>query len=611
MSNKEYNWPEKTRKALVSNRNIIFYHRYIESYNKENNTFFSLFNDKNEEKFYLNKDEWCTLEDYIRIVERARRLISNFELPRIAGLLFSRHIDECGLGAFQEEIFRNLKAFFLGPVEIFRQISFFNYLFNKTKTMDFISGKNGQCIIKIKFNKEVDPVFDYVSEMHINGMIESVIDIFNLKNAKINTPLKEYDLKKLIEIKFAGLNEECRISGNLFFLGESLLAQKVILQSELVHHKAVFLGKDRICSRTVDCPCERGIKEEGCQHGWRIVRDVYLYDKYLILKKGDVYNAPYFISIIEWNKINPLRAMLELIKASRRDISPFGSKYLKLIDRRLKKERKEASIRHQRQKLETEFHQLLLKTYVHPRFISKAKIGLIPVRDVHVTNIFLDLANSTQIRQDLGDNAYRRDKNIFLNLVRKKIFEADGEWGWLNKVMGDGCYILFGTYNYFKQESGEQDNYHTEAALNFASSLVKEINQIKLLNEHKKPEDQLFARFNLRFGIEVGDVEIGEAYEHDLDKDTQKIGMGTLRVFDADGQSIHVAKRIEEASKLILKEEGLGRTGGIFLGPAIMDIVAKDQKFKIKPISLEKLGIKVRDFHYIETVGELDPEIEQ
>ncbi|MBL7058078.1 hypothetical protein ISS03_01955 [Patescibacteria group bacterium] len=457
--------------------------------------------------------------------------------------------------------------------------------------MHFIYGKNGECVLRIKFKDGIDPIFDYVSEMHIQGMIESVVDLFELQNVSASNTLKEYDLKRLIEIKFSNIHEKCREVGNLFYLGQDIIAEKVTLTPEQIKTNTIYLGKTR--------PYEIG----DTNWAWRIMKNVYMSNKYLVLKKDELYNSPYFICQIKWNKIRYHQSIIKLLRTNKSNLSPFGKSYARLIKNRLLEEQEKTKILVEKQKIENELYQLLIRDYIHPFFIRRARLGLIPVKKIFVTNIFLDLAQSTNLRITLGDERFRKDKNIFLNLIKKNINIVDGEWGWLNKVMGDGCYIVFGANNYFEQE---QNFDHIKNALTFSRNLLSDIEGIKKENKHKLPEDIILSDFHVRIGIESGEVEIGEAYEREIEALDQQIELGTLRIFDTDGYSVHVAKRIEEVSKIIIKQDDTkNKKGGIFVGEEVIKHLKNNKNFNFKLINLSKKGIEVRDIKSIKKIWEL------
>jgi class 3 adenylate cyclase len=559
----EFMYPDSTKKALVSNKNIILYYYYLKGQGihdpgKRGDAAESLFNDKFEKNFYLNKDEWSSLEEYVLIVEKAMELTGNFELPKIVGSLLPKYQRDYKLQEFSQMARQNLKAFFWGPVEIFKQISFYNYLFNKSKDMEFISGKNGECIIKVKFKDGVNPVYDFVSEWHIEGMLRSVMDLFGVKNGKVDTFLKEYDLELLVKEKFKDLKKSTHINGNEMYLGETLIAEKVCLCPELL--KKIIKGENFYI------PCD----ENYNKFSWKIKRDVLMDNKYLVLKKGDIYNTPFFISKISWEKITYFRALRNLLRSLNSDISPLGRQYSRLIHERLAKERESSKLRLQKQRIEEEYNFLLMKNYIHPSFIKKAKNGPIPFKNVFVTNIFLDINRSTQLRKKYGSDVFRVSKNVLLKVVKESMQESAGSWGWLNKVMGDGCYIVMGAYNYFKEN---QDARHAEIAINFSKLVIKKINALKQRDKLLLPE------FCIRFGIESGYVEVGEAHEHDIDQADKKLGLGHLRVFDTDGHAVSLAFRIEQTSKLILSKLKRENENAILLGPSITGIIKKNPDF--------------------------------
>lgn len=582
---------EETRQALVSNKNVILYYYYLKnlySNNEKNNPCHCLFKDKAEEKFFLNKDEWCALEDYVDIVEKAIKITNNFELPKIVGSLLTQYQKEYKLQEFKEAALQNLGAFFFGPANIFKQISSLNHFFNNTKDMHFVQGHNGKCVIKIKFKENVNPVFDFVSEMHIKGIFNSILDLFEVNEGKISTILKEYDLKLLIEEKFKNIKQKCREEKNFFLLNDEIIAEKVTLIEEKINKDYFYLGKIRPYNKGDD------------NWAWRIKKNIYMDNKYIVLKEGELYNAPYFITVISWDKLNYLKSASKILNSKMNYISPLNRGYAKLIQERLVKEQKAVKQRAERQKMEKEFYQLLLKNYIHPSFIKRAKIGLIPFKNISVTNIFLDIHQSTQLRKKNGDEAFRKSKNILLKLIKKSLRDTAGEWGWLNKMMGDGCYIVFGAYNYFKDV---QDSRHIETAINFSLKLINEINRIK----NEQANKQILNDFYIRFGIETGQVEIGEACEQDIENIGQEIDLGTLRIFDTDGHSINIAKRIEELAKKILIKEGREGKNGIFLGPAIANFAGNrdNSSYSVKIIDLKKHNIAIKDYCRIDIVGEI------
>jgi len=582
---------EETRQALVSNKNVILYYYYLKNLypdNEKSNPCHYLFKDKQEEKFFLNKDEWCALEDYVDIVEKAIKITNNFELPKIVGSLLTQYQKEYKLQEFKEAALQNLGAFFFGPANIFKQISSLNHFFNNTKDMSFVQGRNGKCVIKIKFKENINPVFDFVSEMHIEGIFNSILDLFEVNEGKISTILKEYDLQLLIEEKFKHIKQKCGEEEKFFFLDDEIIAEKVILIEEKINKDYFYLGKIRPYNK------------DGGNWAWRIKKNIYMDNKYLVLKEGELYNAPYFITVISWDKLNYLKSASRILHSKMSRISPLSRGYAKLIQERLAKEQEAVKQRAERQKMEKEFYQLLLKNYIHPSFIKRAKIGLIPFKNISVTNIFLDIHQSTKLRKNIGDEAFRKGKNILLKLIKKCLRDTAGEWGWLNKMMGDGCYIVFGAYNYFKDG---QDSRHVEAAINFSLKLIDEINRIK----NEQANKQIFDNFYIRIGIETGQVEIGEAYEQDIENLEQEIDLGTLRIFDTDGHSINIAKRIEELAKEILIKEGRGGKNGIFLGPAAANFAGSrgNPNYGVKIIDLKKHNIAIRDYLHIDIVGEV------
>jgi class 3 adenylate cyclase len=578
-------WSKATRKALVSNKNIIFYYQYLREQfldgpENENPCHLLFDNDPDKEKFFLNKDEWCALEQYVEIVKKARKISGNFEITKMIGALFPRALKEYRMQSFADAAKYNM-GIFRGPNQIFKQISFYSYLFNQTKTMDFVYGRNGECAIKIKFNQGIDPVFDFVSEWHIEGLLASIMDLFGLEKGQVFSLLKEYDLKMLIEEEFPDIKEKCLIEGNIFKLGDNVIAEKAALVPEKIQGKEIFLGKTK--------PYQEG----GKNWVWKIIRDVYMNNKYHVLKKDEVYNAPYFMTFIQWKKKNILEAVTSI---SLNNFSPLGSGYSRIIKDRLEQEQDSMRLRSIIQQKEEELHRLLLRNYIHPQFIERAKLGPIPFKEILATNIFFDLAESTVLRKTMGHEKYRENWNFFLEIVTKCLFASAGEWGWINKVEGDGCFVVIGAYNYFKDE---YDYDHVEMAMDFIQSLIKEVMRIKSLGQHLQG-------YNLRVGVSVGKTDLGEAHTQKIAGDSNGLELSALRFFDVGGMPVVLAKRIEEAGKTILVKEGQGRKGGVFVCPELKELVKNNPKYNFRKIDIEKLNIVIRDNEDMKEVYELE-----
>jgi class 3 adenylate cyclase len=585
MEIKKNKWSKTTRQALVSNKNIIFYYQYLREQNldrpeKENPCHLLFNHDPDKEKFFLNKDEWCTLEQYVEIVKRARKISGNFEITKMIGALFPRALKEYRMQSFADAAKYNL-GIFRGPNQIFKQISFYSYLFNQTKTMDFVYGRNGECAIKIKFNQGINPVFDFVSEWHIEGLLASIMDLFGLEKGQVFSLLKEYDLKMLIEEEFTDIKDECVIEENIFKLGGNVIAERATLVPEKIKGQEIFLGKTKL------------YREGDNNWGWKIIRDVYMNDKYHVLKKDEIYNAPYFMTFVRWQKKNIFKAVLGI---SMNNFSPLGSGYSRIIKDRLDQEQDSMRLRSIIQQKEEELHRLLLRNYIHPHFIERAKLGPIPFKEIFATNIFFDLAESTVLRKNLGHEKYRENWNLFLELVTRCLYEAAGEWGWINKVEGDGCFIVVGAYNYFKDEP---DYDHVDMAMDFIKSLIKEVERIKSLGQYLQG-------YNLRVGVGVGNTDIGEAHAKKIEEDNNKNSeLSGLRFFDVGGMPVVLAKRIEETGKIILAKEGQDRKGGVFVCPEVIEIVKNNPKYNFRKIDIKKLGVAVRDHESMNEVYEL------
>jgi len=287
-----------SRKDCVSNRNtkiILTYLRNIlgDLGNLLDGVDYPVDRYPDAESYYLNEDEWDTLENYRTIYHRAKELVGD------PNFFFN-----CGASSARYQSWGSLKYFkriLAGPTMVYERVPTLNKNFNDTKEFDIIvkpHEENGRikATYRIKFHEDIDPHSDYCSDPHIRGIVASAPEVWGLDRAAVTQPLVEYDPLILLNREFDRFNLDARImSGKLLITDPQsrepkTIGREVFLVPETRPDKyadpseEVFLGK---YSETGDGP-----------KAVMLTEDVVL-DGEEVAKKGTLFKAPYFIINVE------------------------------------------------------------------------------------------------------------------------------------------------------------------------------------------------------------------------------------------------------------------------------------------------------------------------
>ena len=287
-----------SRKDCVSNRNTKIVLTYLRSIlgdlgNLLEGIDYPLDRYPDAESYYLNEDEWDTLENYRTIYHKAKELVGD------PNFFFN-----CGASSASYQSwgsFKYFKRIMAGPKALYERVPTFNRNFNDTKEFDIIvkpHEENGRIktTYRIKFHEDIDPHSDYCSDPHIRGIVASAPEVWGLDRAAVTQPLVEYDPLILLNREFDRFNLDARImSGKLLITDPQsrepkVIGREVFLVPETRPNKygdpseEVFLGK---YSETGEGP-----------KAVMLTKDIVL-DGEEVAKKGTLFKAPYFIINVE------------------------------------------------------------------------------------------------------------------------------------------------------------------------------------------------------------------------------------------------------------------------------------------------------------------------
>jgi hypothetical protein len=304
-----------TRADCISNRNITIISTY---FSKRTGNYFPLFNGlpypsdryESSDAFFLNEDEWTTYDNFQKILRRAKELSEEphfyFNCGSSSAMLRS-------WGRF-EYFFR----FFAGPDDGFKRIPFFNSNINDTKDIEVILPpsydkilRRMRVILKVAYHDDIDVNNEYIVDAYRRGIISSIPTLWGLPQAVIRQPLNAYDPVKLLnnEPEFTYFKLDAEMEDGFLSVTDPILkvrkkvGKEIGLISERINNKEVFLGK-----YTGDIN-RQNKKDYSAVLITETIRD----DDRILLKKGEIFNAPYFILDVTYNRFSWLKRNMNVI----------------------------------------------------------------------------------------------------------------------------------------------------------------------------------------------------------------------------------------------------------------------------------------------------------
>ncbi|MBW1829423.1 MAG: hypothetical protein JRI74_08380, partial [Deltaproteobacteria bacterium] len=264
--------------------------------------------------FFLNEDEWSTFENFEQIFRRAKRLVSEDNFYFNCGASSSR-LNSWGR-------FYYFVRLFASPSDGFRKLPFFNQNSNDTKDIEVIlpptydfGQKKIRTVIKVQFHEDFNPDRDYIGDPYLNGIISSIPTIWGLPPASVKQVMNAYNPATLFdqEPDLIPYHLGIRIEHNDMTLKDPsdgqrrVVGKKILLESEVVNGKKVFLGKYS------ELP--KGYSPSTWENREAIVitQNIQV-DNRILLDAGEIFMAPYFILDITYDRISVLRRISQIFR---------------------------------------------------------------------------------------------------------------------------------------------------------------------------------------------------------------------------------------------------------------------------------------------------------
>jgi class 3 adenylate cyclase len=563
-----------SRPDCISNRNIKIVAAYLWSKLGTSNSIFDGLpypadEYSSAEDFFLNEDEWTTLDIFDRIFRKAKELVDepNFYF-------------NCGASTARLRSWGRFHYFvrvFASPNEGFRRLPFFNKNFNDTKEIEIIvppaydsRSRKIRTLIKVEHHSDMDPNKDYIRDPYLRGIISSIPTIWGMPPASIQQHMNPYNPEVLFnqEPEFTPYGLDVKIEKDIMTIRDPdngqrrIVGEKILLESEPVNGREVFWGK--YTRSLAFSPCV-GNKKEAI-----LVTETIKNNGRVLLTEGEIFMAPYFIleashdrfslfhRISQFFKpidkpkdsgselietIDQLRKSMsaknkaylaleksnaELIKAKAR-LDEYASELEDRVENRTAELRKaqqdllelnrdlESKVKKQVFELE-KYNEL--RRYLSPKLTDKIltsghTFGEEPQRKM-MTVVFTDIRGFSNITDSLESEELFQLLDRYLSEMIKIIYRHDGT---LNKIIGDGLLIFFG------DPIPMED--HAERAVRMAVDMQRRVEG--LLDEWRQFGHEL----GIGIGINTGYVTVGN------------IGSDIHRDYTVIGNQVNVAARLE------------------------------------------------------------------
>ncbi|MCP4576943.1 MAG: hypothetical protein GY846_11740, partial [Deltaproteobacteria bacterium] len=264
--------------------------------------------------FFLNEDEWTSFENFEQIFRRAKRLVNE------PNFYFNCGASSTRLNAWGR--FYYFVRLFASPGDGYKRLPFFNNNSNDTKEIELIipptydiRRKKNRTVLKVEFHNDFNPNRDYIGDPYFRGIISSIPTLWGLPPADVAQPMNSYDPEILFneEPDFIPYNLDVRIEGNVMTLKDPadgrrrVVGEKVLLESEVVRGKKVFLGK------YAKLPKDYAPNTWEKRQAIVITQSIQVGDR-ILLNAGEIFKAPYFILDITYNNISFIRRLSQIFR---------------------------------------------------------------------------------------------------------------------------------------------------------------------------------------------------------------------------------------------------------------------------------------------------------
>jgi class 3 adenylate cyclase len=298
-----------SRVNCINNRNTKIIRAYIENLLGPEDKIFDMLpfpedRYQSAKEYLADEDEWTTHKTFQKVFRRAKEITGD------PNFFFNCGASSAKLNSWGR--FRMFIQLFSCPDDGIKRIPFFNKNMNDTKDIEIIKQptydkkcKKIHAILRVTFHEDQDPNKDYIGDPYLRGIISSIPTLWGLPPANIEQPLNQYNPEILFneEEEFLSFKLEPKIEKHKLTIfspiekRRKVFGKEVFLEPSFINGRKVFLGQ--FSDLDINIEREKTKKPTGM-----LITESLKIDNKDILTKGEIYNAPYFILHIAYDRLN-------------------------------------------------------------------------------------------------------------------------------------------------------------------------------------------------------------------------------------------------------------------------------------------------------------------
>lgn len=461
-------------------------------------------------EYLLNEHNWIPLDTYNEIMNRAITLLHDPNAPHKIGRS-AMELESWGIFSHIRKIFLTI---FINPSMVYRKVSDYNPLFNNTKDFHLLYTNNKNCLFKVVFHNDINPIDDYHSDNYIQGLLSSIPQIWELPDSRITRISNEYNVIELLS-RLGNIDKKDIVLTEKELLVKNKLLGKII-NNETFTENLFFENFKKIHTIEDEELFEELKKEtEKISNGILILED-FTANNLITLKRGEIYNAPHFTYHITWTK-PPLKKLLRFLlinkwKSYRTyenaivDSLATIQGYTETLEQKVIERTKELEMARKDSEFWRNKADQLLSTML-PKNIAQQMIeNKLESKEIYGTVIYTDIVDFTKYNKETNQSVVDQELKKYFSEITNTVTQ---EGGWVNKFLGDGMLIVFGL---------NEESTPTHNALEVAKKIITITDNYS---------------WGTRISITTGNFTIGE------------YGNEGLRRFDCVGHTLNLGSRLQ------------------------------------------------------------------
>ena len=299
--------------------------------------------------FLYDPHNWLSIPDWYKILFNCQQFAPWLTLHDWQAIALTIKDSEAST------LFKTLTNF-MGVPTIFTLISRFNNSFNNYQDLELVHVEKEYADFRLRINPLVNTVAMGLPVSYTAGVLSSVPTAQNLEPGQVTVVYDQATLKNIVEKMFFKFGLRYEEDGEKIYINGLKIARKIQLIREDKNGKSIYSRKYGF-----NVPYNAIL----------IVKDLVI-DNRTLLKKGEIFDAPYGRVIIKWSQ-NRLPDRLRKAILGRNELKrKLISQFLKQIELSEKRFFESERLRHQEKRLKIELEKAHSELQLHADRLEKA-----------------------------------------------------------------------------------------------------------------------------------------------------------------------------------------------------------------------------------------------